>query len=273
MEEMGTAGVEVTSSDTVAAEQGSQVEQNTNVSAEGTATPTGETTQSPAAEGSTAIEDKTEIAFAKRLAAERQKIEAEAVSKAQAMLREQDPALKFVNKIAQENGMTPDELVQYWQEEQERRELEALKSQGISEDLAKKLQKYDQLEAKLSQREQQEQFQAKVDRDLREFTDAYPNVKMDSVPDEVFDICRKQGVSLLDAYNRVYAPKRIAELEKAQAIQDKNAKNANSTPGSVTGQGNIPSDFISETEFEANKGNRRWMIDNLSKITKSRTKW
>ena len=106
MEEMGTSGVESASieSTPVAAEQGSQVE--TTAVSEGAGTPTtGEST--PAAGESTGTEDKTEIAFAKRLAKEREKIEAEVFAKAQQHLMSNDPTMKFGNKIAKENGMTP----------------------------------------------------------------------------------------------------------------------------------------------------------------------
>lgn len=185
---------------------------------------------------------------------------------------QEHPALKFVEKIAKENGMSTDELVQYWQQEQERREIEKLTAQGVPEELAIKLQRVDEYEQRLARADAEKQLQAKIDADLKEFMGAYPDLKPDEVPNEVWDLTKK-GIPLLDAYNRVAFPKKLQELQQAQEVAKKNAENANKSPGSVTGQGAVPSDFISKSDFEANKGNRRWMIDNLSKIMQSRSKW
>ena len=271
MEEMGTSGVEgAVESTGQAAVAESQVE-STAVS-EGTGTPeTGEST--PAAGESTGTEDKTEIAFAKRLAKEREKIEAEAFAKAQQHLMSNDPRIKFVDKIAKENGMTPQELVQYWEQEQQRQEREQFLAQGIPEHLAEKLQKLPELESKLQGWEKAQALTRKVQAERKEFFEHYPDVKIADISEEVFSLIDNRGLTLLDAYNRVHAKERIAQLEKALGVKEKNAANTGSTPGSVAGQGTVPSDFISYETFQANKSNQRWVIDNLSAINKSRAKW
>ena len=271
MEEMGTSGVEgAVESTGQAAVAESQVE-STAVS-EGTGTPeTGEST--PAAGESTGTEDKTEIAFAKRLAKEREKIEAEVFAKAQQHLMSNDPRIKFVDKIAKENGMTPQELVQYWEQEQQRQEREQFLAQGIPEHLAEKLQKLPELESKLQGWEKAQALTRKVQAERKEFFEHYPDVKIADISEEVFSLIDNRGLTLLDAYNRVHAKERIAQLEKALGVKEKNAANTGGTPGSVAGQGAVPSDFISYETFQANKSNQRWVIDNLSAINKSRAKW
>lgn len=272
MEEMGTSGVESVSVETtqVAAEPSTNVE--TTAVSEDTGSPTTGVKEEPvAAESGT--EDKTEIAFAKRLAKEREKIEAEVFAKAQQHLMSNDPTMKFVNKIAKENGMTPQELVQYWEQEQQRQEREQFMQQGIPEHLAEKLQKLPELESKMQGWEQAQALTRKVQAERKEFFEQYPDVKIDDISEEVFSLIDKRGLSLLDAYNRIHTTQRLAQLEKALAIKEKNNANAGTSPGSVAGQGNVPSEYITKEVFEANKNNRRWMIDNLTQITKSRTKW
>jgi hypothetical protein len=272
MEEMGTSGVESASigSTPVAAEQGSQVE--TTAVPEDTGTPTtGEST--PAAGESTGTEDKTEIAFAKRLAKERERIESEAFAKAQAQIMSNDPTMKFVSKIAEENGMTPQELVQYWEQEQQRQEREQFLAQGIPEHLAEKLQKLPELESKVQGWEKSQALTRRVQAERKEFFEHYPDVQIADISEEVFSLIDNRGLTLLDAYNRVHATQRIAQLEKALGVKEKNAANTGGTPGSVAGQGTVPSDFISYETFQANKSNQRWVINNLSAINKSRSKW
>ncbi|MCK9218282.1 MAG: hypothetical protein M0P77_10270, partial [Firmicutes bacterium] len=79
-----------------------------------------------------------------------------------------------------------------------------------------------------------------------------------------------KGHSLADAF--FLANKKTLLGMKQQETIKKIASNAESTPGSLS-DGGGESDFISFEQFEKNKHNQRWMINNLSKITKSRAKW
>jgi hypothetical protein len=64
--------------------------------------------------------------------------------------------------------------------------------------------------------------------------------------------------------------KQMTEKRKAE---ETNKKNADSSPGSVTGNGSIQDDFISFDTFEANKHDQKWVNKNYNKIMESRAKW
>jgi len=80
----------------------------------------------------------------------------------------------------------------------------------------------------------------------------------------------QKGHNLADAFF-LANKKTLLEMKQQETIK-KITSNAESTPGSLA-DGGGESNFISFEQFEKNKHNQRWMIDNLSKITKSRAKW
>jgi len=65
----------------------------------------------------------------------------------------------------------------------------------------------------------------------------------------------------------------LAEFERKAQIQTANSNNATSSTGSITGQGSVPSDFISKDTFESNRGNQSWMSKNYESLKKSMGKW
>jgi hypothetical protein len=69
------------------------------------------------------------------------------------------------------------------------------------------------------------------------------------------------------------APSIINELKQKIATIEGNQKNAQSSMGSLTGQGSVPSGFISKDTFERNKGNAKWVSDNLPNLRTSMKKW
>lgn len=109
--------------------------------------------------------------------------------------------------------------------------------------------------------------------DYRAFAENYPGVM--EVPEEVWVDVNK-GKSLVDAY-RAHENKslkaQIAEFERKAQIQQANDNNATSSTGSITGQGSVPSDFISKDTFESNRGNQSWMSKNYESLKKSMGKW
>lgn len=123
--------------------------------------------------------------------------------------------------------------------------------------------------AEKAERQKEEAKQA----DYRSFAENFPGVM--EVPEEVWADVNK-GKSLVDAY-RAHENKtlkaQIAEFERKAQIQQVNSTNAASSTGSITGQGSVPSDFISKDTFEANKGNQSWMSKNYDAIRKSLGKW
>lgn len=157
------------------------------------------------------------------------------------------------------------ESEQYAKEQQIRAEYEA---KGVPEELLEELieSKRDREERKAKEAKAVEQ--EKQQRDLQEFITAFPDVKPDDIPTEVWQ-ANANGIPLRYAYAD-HALKLARETEtKAKA----NAENAKGSMGSVSGDGATETEFITKEAFEAKKGDRSWVIKNLSKITTSRAKW
>lgn len=298
MENIETTGV----NEPVAAEQEVTVNQETTVEATSTETPTGvegEENPSPAAEDEPKFDEKTESAFAKRLAAERAKIEAEATKKAseieQALqARDAEVARRFGDK-----GITSwEQLVSGWDMAQKQQQqqivdqtyMQTIKkiadSYGADPDLLSQIVneavRFHPLAAKANQLEQQfgeiqteKQMKEKMDRDIADFRSVYPEVDAKTIPDVVWEKVNS-GMALVDAY-RVHEntaiKEELAELKKALQVQKTNEANAATSPGSVKGDGGTADDFITFDTFEKNKTNQSWVTKNYKRIMESRQKW
>lgn len=272
MEENLTSGVDATISEPAAAGQtDATVDQNTTASGTTEATPKetgvkaeGNTAENPAA-GDNTTDDKVEKAFAKRLAAEREKITQESAQKARdALIAEQG---------YEWNGKPITTEAEYKQALREKEIYDSLQNQDLPEEVIQELVENRRFREQFAQMQQQTQLQQKLEADIKEFQSAYPDVKDEELTPEVFELCKNRGLSLLDAYNRVSMPQRIAKLEEALGVKQKNAENATTSPGSVTGNGSANDGFISAETFEQNRGDQSWVNKNFNKIIESRKKW
>lgn len=297
MENIEATGV----NEPVAAEQEVTAVNETTAEATSTETPTGveEEISSPAAEDEPKFDEKTESAFAKRLAAERAKIEAEATKKAseieQALqARDAEVARRFGDK-----GITTwDQLVSGWDMAQKQQQqqivdqtyMQTIKkiadSYGADPDLLSQIVneavRFHPLAAKANQLEQQfgelqteKQMKEKMDRDIADFRSVYPEVDAKTIPDVVWEKVNS-GMALVDAYRvheNTVIKEELAELKKALQVQKTNEANAATSPGSVKGTGETADDFITFDTFEKNKANQSWVIKNYKRIIESRQKW
>ncbi|HRW99330.1 MAG TPA: hypothetical protein P5280_07560, partial [Cyclobacteriaceae bacterium] len=284
MENIEATGV----NEPVAAEQEVTAVNETTAEATSTETPTGveEEISSPAAEDEPKFDEKTESAFAKRLAAERAKIEAEATKKAseieQALqARDAEVARRFGDK-----GITTwDQLVSGWDMAQKQQQqqivdqtyMQTIKkiadSYGADPDLLSQIVneavRFHPLAAKANQLEQQfgelqteKQMKEKMDRDIADFRSVYPEVDAKTIPDVVWEKVNS-GMALVDAYRvheNTVIKEELAELKKALQVQKTNEANSATSPGSVKGDGGTADDFITFDTFEKNKANQSWVI-------------
>lgn len=200
-----------------------------------------------------------------RLARERQKFEAE--------LRN-NPHLSYLEQKAQKLGITVEQLIENDRKFEEQEALNRLIQQNIPEEYAKKLLEHDKFMQEYQTEKQQREQKEKEQKMYLEFLEAYPDVKPEDVPAEVWQEVAK-GRNLLDAYVR-YENKRLkdemAKFQQQQQTQAANMKNAASSTGSVRDGGN-GAEFISFEEFEANKHDQSWVVKNYNRIMKSRAKW
>ena len=200
--------------------------------------------------------EKVEKAFAARLAKERERLEAELKQKAR------DEWIAEQGYVW--NGKPITTEAEYKQALYEKE----LQEKGQDPSLIKKLiDEHPDVKAarELRQKIETEERQRK---EFREFVEAYPDVKPEDIPIEVWEQ-NSRGIPLRYAYAD-YALKQLkAEQTKAKA----NAQNAANSTGSVTSNGDTGDDFISYETFQKNRENQDWVNKNFSKIMKSRAKW
>lgn len=188
------------------------------------------------------------------------------------------PGLSFLQERASSFGMTVEQFIEgVRRQDEEARINQLVDSQNIDPELAKEIlenRKFrEQYEQEKRANETQRQREQRINADISKFQSLYPDVK--EVPEEVWKEV-DEGSTLVDAYarheNRTLKDE-ISKLKETLQIRENNAKNAATSPGSMTGQGGTEGEFITRDAFEANKSNRQWVVKNLSAITKSRAKW
>lgn len=207
----------------------------------------------------------------KRIERERVKVQQEVSS---------HPGMQLLKQRAESAGLTVEqyvEMIRKYDEQEKIREL--AENNQIPESVAQKLHELENFKNQYEQEKQATEMQKKIQiliaQDVSLFEQTYPDVKPEDIPAEVWEEVDK-GSRLVDAYSR-YENKilrdQMAKLQEAVKVQEKNKDNASSSPGSVKGEGTPNNDFISRDTFEANKHDRRWVIRNLSAISKSRQNW
>lgn len=171
---------------------------------------------------------------------------------------------------------------EYNQAMKEKEIWEKYQSQGLPDEVVQELVESKKFREQFESEKKSKAEQEKKNAEYQEFFEYFKaengrdfNSATDTIPQDVWDLVAK-GKTLTDAYtynlNKQLKAK-IAELESKQKAIETNRENANSTPGSVTGNGTTTVDFISFETFEAKKSDPNWVKKNLSKIVESRAKW
>lgn len=213
-------------------------------------------------------DSKVETAFAKRLSAEREKIQRETYQQAQQqIMQELSPLLKLAQTEASRYGMDPLQWAQAVEASREQQfkqqltkyaeeqglnpaEVEQFVSQHPAVLQAKQQQQY------LQHQQSQIESQQKFNQEAQEFFKMFPDAKAQDVPQEVWQMREQRGLTLLDAYLRVNH-KRMLEETKVKAEQEaikKLSKNATASPGSLSGPGSdhkFNVNDMSKQDFEA----------------------
>lgn len=174
----------------------------------------------------TSPEDKQEVAFAKRLAAERDKIRDEVSRDLGQQIHRQifqqyAPIFELALEEAQRHGMDPVEWARQARLNRESAFNRRLEELGIDKsiidnhpDVIRARQALQQFNA----RQESESAQSVIRREAELFAEAFPNVKVENIQPEVFELRQKKGISLAEAYFRVNY-KTLAEQAKAKGEQ------------------------------------------------------
>ncbi len=155
---------------------------------------------------------------------------------------EHSKAFSYVSKKAQELGMSVDEYMdqveQYEREQEKAKEQERIDemiANGVPEDVAKEVvatsQLRKQLQEEKNQLEKEKQERAeneKKNREYADFLEAFPDVKAEDIPKEVFLDAQKSNLTT------AYLKWQNAEQKKQIERLKQNEKNRSSSVGSTT---------------------------------------
>lgn len=151
--------------------------------------------------------------------------------------------IDYVGKMASKMGLTPQEYIEKvkaYEAEQEKQKIEAdvqdMVNNGVSEEVARRvarvearMKQLDDEKAEFEKLKAEEKAQKDKDKEYEEFLNAYPDVKAEEIPNEVFENAKTIG--LKSAYAQYENKKLKAELEQMRQNQ-KNASNSVVTPTS-----------------------------------------
>jgi len=228
-----------------------------------------ETVETPA---DTVPSDETKAEKEERLfkQAEVDSIVQKRLDRERAKIMREDPALSYVSKLAQQNNMTVEQFVAACEESDKQTKISELAQTGqIPDEIAQEL--YESRQEKQARLEMQKRLAP-----VNELLQYYPNLKPEDIPESVWQETITKGKSLAAAYAKYDSDLKaaeIAKLKESMQIREKNAENADVSPGSVTGNGSVPADYISKEVFEQKRSDRDWVKKNLETIQKSRSRW
>lgn len=153
--------------------------------------------------------------------------------------------------------------------QEQEQELQELLAKNIPEEYATEMLESRKLREQINAEKEAKQQKEKRDADALDFIKAFPDVKADDIPVEVWQ-ANEKGIPLRYAY----AEHAYKMATKAEEVAKANAENARSSTGSVNTNGAAnDSDFVSFDSYEQNKNNQSWVNKNFDKIMKSRAKW
>ena len=229
--------------------------------------------------------DLTETqAFSKRLNEEKARIESEVSAKTRdeviAEMYGESNGITTFAQYQQAKAQQDEEAKTQALEEKTRAKYSHLDDEELERiiELEKNHEEYKKEKAETTKQKEeqtaQEQTAARKSAETNEFFALFKEEngkaweEADGVPKEVIELQTK-GKSLPDAYNAYL----LTTYKSKIGATETNKKNAESSTGSVNGNGSTGAGEISQETFEAKKGDKRWVINNLSKITESRAKW
>ena len=215
------------------------------------ATPIEETTETVTETTEPVVEEVTQTqAFARRLKEETERAKQEAKEETWQQARDTMIAEQYTGQLWKGKLITTETELKQALKEQEAEESFREKYSHLDEDVIQELlagkqfrEKFEQKENETvkeqQERQKQEKEQAEQYQDQQEFLKMFKDEntrawdETDSLPSEVTEFL-KQGKSLADSYTKYLA----STYKQKLGAQEVNERNANSSTGSVTGNGN-----------------------------------
>lgn len=169
-----------------------------------------------------------EKAFAARLAHEREKI-------AQEYEQQYTPYKSVLEKAASQYNMTVDQYLNALQEQEQEAERQRYIEQGVNPDLVNQLIEKNPIYQKAQSIVQERENEARFNQEAQELFGAFPDLKAEDVPREVFDLRNQTGMPLIMAYKATMFDKvkQSTEQETIKKLQN----NATTSPGALGQEG------------------------------------
>jgi len=167
----------------------------------------------------------------------------------------------------------------YWKEVDTRSKVETLVSQGKDPEAALLQVENDRLKAERAEEANARAEQEKRQSESTAFFDFFKEVNgrdfnpSDIIPSEVFQIAEQNKIPLKYAYAEHLSRAAIAKeksLTLGKQTAEANAKNAQTSPGSVSGT--PQSDTVTEAEINAHANDTAWMMKNYDKVMSTMNK-
>jgi len=183
---------------------------------------------------------------------------------------------EWLKAYAKKNNMSKSELLEAFNQQEVDAEIQAIADEEtVSFDIAKRLRNEKLLAEKDMTNAQKQAEKKRQDEQMSLFADKYPDVK--ELPQNVWDRFAKGDIDLIEAYDMFNKDSTIQELqeklakyESREAIDNKNATNAEISTGSTTGNGQTDSIFTREQVKNMSKSDVK---KNYNKIIKDMKTW
>jgi hypothetical protein len=164
---------------------------------------------------------------------------------------ESDPRLSFIEDLAQQHGMTPDEYIEAVQQQREQSRIDELVSQGISEEVAQEMLENRKFRDQYEKGEEAKAEEEKKNAEFGEFFNYFREANggnmylIRTIPENVWESVN-QGVPLKFAY----MAHENSQLRTQLSTLKQNQSNAQKAPvGSVTAHGG--NEIAAEDDFYA----------------------
>lgn len=156
--------------------------------------------------------------------------------------------------------------------QEDRARQQELKEKGIDPEIFDDYVNNNPTVKKAQQLLAEQEAKAERDKQFMAFNEAFPDVKGDEIPPEVWQEFNA-GKSLVDAYAKVHIKKlqeQIEALKKGTQTAEVNSKNAASTTGSITGEGAEEGLY---TEEQVDSMSSAEVKKNYDRVLKSMRSW
>jgi len=184
-------------------------------------------------------------------------------------------AASFLSELAKKNGYEDvSQYVNAYKEYEKQQEIAALAAKnGIPEEIAQRLMGNEQRISELEKEKAVFAERKRQDAEYAAFSDKYPDVKAEDIPQEVWDGFNG-GKSLVDEYakyeNSILRAK-LAEYEKQDQAKQKNNENAQFPTASLSG--GEPTGELYFTKEQVEKMSRADLSKNFDVIESSMKRW